>query len=88
MKQKHENITLSFPVELTALLHVKVPARGLSKYVADVVRKALDEDEKRMQSELEKAYEMANLDADREAVIKEWESLDQESDKEWVWEDD
>jgi len=83
---KHENITLSFPSDLNALLRVKVPRRGVSKYVAEAVRKALEEDEKRELLDLEAAYEEANKDVDRSRAVEEWKLLDNADKVEgWEW---
>jgi len=45
-RRNHENITLSFPSDLNAILHARVSNRGISKYVANAVRIALEEEEK------------------------------------------
>lgn len=71
---KHTNITLSFPEDLKVLLHFKVSRRGISKFVAEAVRKALEEEEKRELVRLEAAYEEANKDPDRLETITAWES--------------
>jgi len=85
---RHQNITLSFPSDLNALLHMKVSGRGISKYVAKAVRKALEEDESKEQMELEAAYEEANKDRDRLEVIKDWKTLDDVTDvRNWEWDE-
>lgn len=85
---KHENITLSFPAELNALLHARVSTRGISKYVAKAVKKALDEDEKRTSMSLEAAYEEAGRDRERLKEIEEWKVLDHlDYNPEWEWND-
>jgi Arc/MetJ-type ribon-helix-helix transcriptional regulator len=85
---KHENITLSIPSDLNTLLHVRVSRRGISKYVAEAVRKALDEDERKEQLKLEAAYEQANMDHERLQEIKDWSLLDKaDRDDEWEWKD-
>jgi Arc/MetJ-type ribon-helix-helix transcriptional regulator len=82
----NENITLSFPSDINALLHVRVPRRGISKYVAEAVRKALKEDEQRELLKLEAAYEEANQDQDRLEVIEDWKGLDNaDQDDDWEW---
>lgn len=89
MKQKHENITLSFPTDLTALLHIKISRRGISKYVAEAVKKALKEDQERELLKLETAYEEANKDPDRLEVMEDWKILDNVDDTEgWEWKDE
>lgn len=86
MKQKHENITLSFPSDLTSLLHSKVPRRGISKYVADAVRKALEEEEQKKMLQLEEAYEAANKDRDRSKTVEEWKAIENVDNAEgWEW---
>ena len=83
---KHENITLSFPSDLTALLHRKVPRRGISKYVADAVRKALEEEEQKQMLQLEAAYEAANKDRHRLKTIEEWKTIENvDSVEGWEW---
>jgi len=83
---KRENITLSFPSDLNALLHVKIPRRGISKYVAEAVRKALEDDEKKELMKLEAAYEESNEDPDRQDVIDGWKELDHRDNTEgWEW---
>ena len=82
---KHENITLSFPSDLNALLHVRVSRRGISKYVAKAVKKALEEDEQRELLKLEAAYEEAGKDPDRLEVIKDFEALDNADVEGWEW---
>lgn len=85
-REKHQNITLSLPKDLNALLHAKVPSRGISKYVADAVRAALEKDTQKAQLELEAAYEEASLDPDRQKVVDEWSTLDADTDIEgWEW---
>jgi len=86
---KHENITLSFPQDLNTLLHLRVTRRGISKYVAEAVRKALEEDEQKELLKLEAAYEEANKDKDRLKEIEEWGSLDSfENSEDWEWENE
>jgi len=86
---KHENITLSFPEDLNALLHLRIARRGISKYVAEAVRKALEEDKKKTVRDLEAAYEAANQDLDRLKAIEEWSSLDQSEEADnWEWKDE
>lgn len=83
---RHENITLSFPADLNALLHIKISRRGISKYVAEAVRKALEEDEKKELMKLEAAYEESNEDRERQDVIDEWKDLDHLDNTDgWEW---
>ena len=76
MRQKHENITLSIPADLNALLHAKFPHRGMSNYVTKVVREALEKEKTSQLKALEAAYEDAEKDPARKKLIKEWSSLD------------
>jgi muramoyltetrapeptide carboxypeptidase LdcA involved in peptidoglycan recycling len=62
--------------DLTALLHSKVPRRGLSKYVADAFRKALEEEEQKQMFQLEATYEAANKDRNRLKTIEEWKTIE------------
>jgi hypothetical protein len=85
-QNKHTNVTLSFPVDLNALLHAKVARSKISKYVAESVRKSLIEDEEREAAKLEAAYEKANSDLDRLKAVSEWNDLDNSDDIEgWEW---
>lgn len=86
MRQKHQNITLSIPAELNALLHAKFPHRGMSNYVAKVVREALEKENAANIKALEVAYEEAENDPSRKKLIKEWAALDSIDDIEgWEW---
>lgn len=86
MRQKHQNITLSIPAELNALLHAKFPHRGMSNYVAKVVREALEKENAANIKALEAAYEEAENDPSRKKLIKEWAALDSIDDIEgWEW---
>lgn len=87
-RQKHQNITLSFPSDLNALLHARVSRRGISQYVAKSVRESLEADERNELLKLEAAYEEANKDPDRLAVIEDWKTLDNtDSTEGWEWND-
>ena len=84
---KHQNITLSIPAELNALLHVKVSRRGISKYVSKAILKALQEDEKKEEQKLEAFYEAASKDVDREKEIRAFDALEELNDNpDWEWE--
>ena len=84
--QKHENITLSFPHDLSVLLRTRVPSRGISSYVANAVRQALEKESMEETKRLEAAYEKANKDRLRQKVIKEMKALDGLDDVEgWEW---
>ncbi len=86
MKQKHENITLSIPAHLNALLHAKFPHRGMSSFVAKVVQEALEKENTSKTKALEAAYEEAENDPSRKKLIKEWAALDTVDDIEgWEW---
>lgn len=86
MKQKHENITLSFPADLRMLLHTKFPHRGMSSFVAKAVREALEKESANTIKALENAYEEAEKDPSRKKVINEWAALDAVDDVEgWEW---
>ena len=86
MKQKHENITLSFPADLNAMLHAKFPHRGISSYVAKVVRESLEKEAAHQIKVLEAAYEEAEQDQARQKLIKEYSVLDALDDVEnWQW---
>ena len=85
--EKHQNITLSFPRELSALLHDRIPRRGISQYVAKAVRKALEEDERKSMSKLEAAYEQAEKDRSRSRTIKELKTLDADEIEGWEWDE-
>ncbi len=83
---KHENITLSFPAELNALLRRRVSRRGISKYVADAVQEALKKEERKELLKLEKAYEESNKDQNRQEVVSDWKTLDHTDNIEgWEW---
>jgi len=85
-RQKHVNITLSIPADLNALLHAKFPHRGISNYVANIVRVALDEEQQKERLALEAAYEEAEKDPERKKLIQEWRAVDAEDDTEgWEW---
>jgi len=85
MKQKHENITLSIPADLNAMLHSKFPHRGISSYVAKVVRESLQNEELCRLRSLECAYEEAEKDSNRQEVIAEWAAVDNDDDERWDW---
>jgi hypothetical protein len=86
MAAKHQNITLSLPSDLKAKLHSKFPRRGMSSYVAKVLREALEKDSAKELKALEAAYENAEKDHARKKVINEWEALDSLDDVEdWEW---
>lgn len=75
-------ITLSFPVELNAILHHEIRRGEISRYVAEAVRKSLEEDRKLKKQSLEAAYLEANQDPEREQTAKEWDVLD--TDQDWT----
>ncbi|MCX5921727.1 MAG: hypothetical protein NTX86_00120 [Candidatus Dependentiae bacterium] len=73
---KTKNITFSLPIELVSLLQASVGKRELSKFATQAIKKALEEKNKSLKS----AYAAANEDPDRIRAIKDWESLDSESE--------
>jgi hypothetical protein len=86
MVAKHQNITLSLPADLNALLHAKFPRRGMSGYVTKVLREALEKDSAKELQALEAAYEDAEKDPARKKFIKEWDALDTSDEIEgWEW---
>lgn len=86
MRQKHENITLSIPADLNALLHAKFPHRGMSNFVAKVVKEALEKENATKIKALEASYEEAENDPSRKKLVKEWAALDAVDDIEgWEW---
>ncbi len=81
---KHENITLSFPSDLKALLYQRVSNRGVSKFVAEAVRKSLEEYEREKELKLEKEYKALMKDASYKEVKEDWKDSDQEM-ADWEW---
>lgn len=86
-EKKHQNITLSFPTDLTLLLHTRLSRRGISKYVAEAVRNRLEEDSVKELQKLEAAYEEATKDPDRLKTIQDWDSITESDSDLWEWKD-
>lgn len=86
----HTNITFSIPEDLKATLRAHVSSRGMSQFISEAIRKALEEEEHKKTQELDAAYEAANQDADRLETLRDWNTLDDTSDltgddEEWNW---
>lgn len=71
---KNINVTFSIPEPTNALLHSLVEKRGLSRFVAKAIEKALAEE----QLKLKAAYSAADKDLDRKEVLEDWSSLESE----------
>lgn len=71
---KNINVTFSLPADLNTLLHAYVSKRGLSRFVAEAIQKALDE----KRQILRQAYIEARNDPDRLEIINDWKILDGE----------
>jgi hypothetical protein len=69
---KKINVTFSIPQETNNLLHSLISRRKMSKFVADVLHKALTE----KKEALKKAYAEAEHDEDRRATLGDWQELD------------
>jgi metal-responsive CopG/Arc/MetJ family transcriptional regulator len=87
---KHQNLTFSIPEDLKVALHVFIGRRGMSRFISDAVRKALEEEMLEKEQILDTAYEAANRDTDRLEVIRDWNSLDDVHDliddnEDWGW---
>ncbi len=70
--QKKIHVTFSIPVEVNSMLHSVVGKPGLSEFVTNALRKALEEE----RNSLRKAYAAANEDPDRKKTIDDWSVLD------------
>lgn len=85
----HRNITFSIPEDLKASLLAHVDKRGMSRFISNAIRKALEEDELKKTKDLDAAYEAANQDQERVDTIREWDTLDDTSDliddENWDW---
>lgn len=87
---KHENITFSIPADLKAVLHAHVNKRGMSKFISNAIRKALEDEETQKEASLDAAYEAALRDVDRCEILQDWNALDDVSDlveenENWDW---
>ena len=87
---KHKNITFSIPEDLRAVLYHHVNRRGVSRFISNAIRKALEEESVNKEKELDAAYESANQDSDRMETIRDWDTLDDVSDlmdvnEDWDW---
>lgn len=68
------NATFSIPEDVLQLLHAFVEKRGLSKFVAQAIKKALEE----KRNSLKAAYREAEKDEDTKETIEDWAKLDGE----------
>lgn len=68
------NVTFSIPVSVNVQLHSVVKKRGLSKFVTDALKKALEEEKMNLKA----AYLDAENDEDLQKTIKDWAELDGE----------
>ena len=64
-------ITLSLPENLIRDLHLYIPHRQMSKFVAKMVSKGLDAEREK----LAKEFKDANEDQDRNTETRMWDSL-------------
>ena len=69
---KKVNVTFTIPLEINKLLHSIVGRRKISSFVAQALHNALKEE----LEVLKKAYEQAEQDPDRRALIKDWDAID------------
>ncbi len=86
---KHKNITFSIPEDLKAHLLAHVDKRGMSRFISSAIRKALEDEERKKESELDAAYEEANQDMDRLDALRDWDTTgdikDFVDDEDWSW---
>lgn len=68
---KNHAITLSLPDEIIRDLHLYITKRQISKFVAELLEKALADKKKRLAREFQEAAQ----DAERNAEIEEWDTL-------------
>lgn len=89
MHMRHQNITFSIPEDLKTSLLNHVDKRGMSRFISNAIQKALEEDERKKEQELDSAYEAANQDLERMETIQEWNSSDDITDllddEDWNW---
>ena len=87
---RHNNITFSIPTDLKAILLAHVSKRGMSKFISNAIRKALEDERLKNEASLDAAYEAAMGDADRLETLQDWNALDDVSDlveevEKWDW---
>ncbi len=88
--RQHKNITFSIPDDLKVNLAAHVSKRGMSRFISEAIRKALEEENLKKEQELDMAYEAANQDSDRLETLRDWNALDDTSDladedENWDW---
>lgn len=87
---RHENLTFSIPADLKMNLQTHVAARGVSKFISDAIRKALEKEKLKSETSLDEAYAAANKDVDRLETLQKCNQLDNfndliEDDENWDW---
>lgn len=86
---RHKNITFSIPDDLRMNLYAHASKRGISHFISNAIRKALEEETTKKEQELDTAYEAANQDSDRLETLRDWNVLDDVSDlnseEDWGW---
>lgn len=85
---KTKPITLSMPEEVIYRMHKRLGRGQMSSFTVKALEKALDELEANNEQELEKAYEAASQDKERESEAKEWDGVDNWDnleDEDWRW---
>lgn len=73
------NLTFSIPIDLSVELHAYIKKRGLSKFVAEAIKKSLAEKKR----ELKEQYLMANEDEGQNEAAMDWESALMDGSDEW-----
>lgn len=71
---KTKNMTFSIPIDIANLLHSTISKRELSKFAAQAIKKALEQENEI----LRKAYADANNDPGQIEAREDWASLDNE----------
>jgi hypothetical protein len=71
---KTVNVTFSIPENINDLLHSFVEKRGLSKFVTEAIKKALEI----KKDDLKAAFKEAENDPDLKEIINDWAALDGE----------
>lgn len=64
------NLTFSIPTELSQELHTYVKKRGASRFVAEAIKRALEEKKNKLKNE----YLMANDDEGQREAAEDWDS--------------
>lgn len=86
---KHKNITFSIPEDLKAMLYAYTNRRGLSRFISEAIRRALEEEKFAKEKELDAAYEAANQDPSRLKTLENWNVIDDindlNTDEDWDW---